>query len=348
MTQSVRIPADVDREDRILAGFTARQVAVLAVTALLLYGGWVATRAFLPVIAYLIVAVPVGVAVAVLVIVQRDGLTLDRLLLAAIKQRMNPRRRIAATDAPAVPDWLAEFADDTEEVSTAGLDLPAQGVTEAGVVDLGREGVALVAVASTVNFALRTPAEQDALVSTFGRYLHSLTAPVQIVIRAERLDLSGQIAELRERAASLPHPALEAAALDHADYLDQLDEQTELLRRQILLVVREPLRTAPQDTLTSSRRLFGRARHTDADEVGEPARRAATSRLVRRVNEATELLAPAGITVTPLDARQATTVLATACNPDSAIPPSAEMAGADEVITTPADHDWDTDNVEGS
>ena len=62
---SVRIPADVDREDRILAGFTARQVAVMAVTGLVLYGGWQATRAMIPVIAYLAIAVPIGVAVTV-------------------------------------------------------------------------------------------------------------------------------------------------------------------------------------------------------------------------------------------------------------------------------------------
>jgi hypothetical protein len=55
---------------------------------------------------------------------------------------------------------------------------------------------------------------------------------------------------------------------------------------------------------------------------------------VRRLGEAIELLSPAGIVVTPLDAGQATAVLASACNPDSLLPPSAGLAGADEVITT--------------
>ena len=94
---------------------------------------------------------------------------------------------------------------------------------------------------STVNFALRTPSEQEALVACFGRYLHALSAPVQILIRTHRLDLSGQIAALRERAGSLPHPALETAALEHADYLDQLTSGSDLLRRQVLLVLREPV-----------------------------------------------------------------------------------------------------------
>lgn len=342
---SVRIPADVDREDRILAGFTARQVAVMAVTGLVLYGGWQATRAVVPVIAYVAVAVPIGVAVTALVVVRRDGVTLDRLLLAALRQRLQPRRRVAAGQAPAdVPEWLSGVAHGHEAVAAGGLDLPAHGVAEAGIVDLGDDGVALVAACSTVNFALRTPAEQEALTAAFGRYLHSLGASVQILIRAQRLDLSGQIAELRDRAAGLPHPALESAALDHADYLAQLGQQADLLRRQILLVVREPVRTTGQDSLTPRRR-FPRPR-SGADQSSDGARRAAASRLLRRMSDATELLSPAGIAVTPLDAAQATAVLSTATNPDSPLPPSAEMAGAGEVITAPIGSGWDLDTEE--
>ncbi len=343
MTHSVKIPADVDREDRILAGFTARQVAVLAATGLVLYGGWQLSRGFLPVIAYLVVAVPVGVVATALVVVRRDGLTLDRLVLAALRQRLRPRRRVAAAQAPnAVPEWLSHRADEDGEVAAGDLELPATGIDEAGVVDLGHEGVALVAACSTVNFALRTPAEQEALTAAFGRYLHSLSAPMQILVRAQRLDLSGQIEQLRGRAAGLPHPALETAALDHADYLEQLGQQSELLRRQILLVVREPVPTAPAGALTRRRPGSGTG---DGAESSAGARRAAISRLVRRMHEATELLSPAGVTVTVLDAAQATAVLTTATNPDSPLPPSPAMAGIGDVITTSG---WDIDTEEES
>jgi hypothetical protein len=80
--------------------------------------------------------------------------------------------------------------------------------------------------------------------------------------------------------------------------------------------------------------MAGKRRKQAGGQVDASARRAAESRLVRRLGEATELLAPAGIVVTPLDAGQATAVLASACNPDSLLPPSAGLAGADEVITT--------------
>jgi hypothetical protein len=40
----VRIPADVERPDKLLAGLTARQLAILAVTAVALWAGYAATR----------------------------------------------------------------------------------------------------------------------------------------------------------------------------------------------------------------------------------------------------------------------------------------------------------------
>ncbi len=49
-----------------------------------------------------------------------------------------------------------------------------------------------------------------------------------------------------------------------------------------------------------------------------------------------ELLGPAGIVVSPLDAGQATAVLAAACNPDTVLPPAPGLAAPDEIITTPA------------
>jgi hypothetical protein len=203
---------------------------------------------------------------------------------------------------------------------------------QAGVVDLGTDGLAVIAVCSTVNFSLRTPGEQEALVASFARYLHSLTAPVQILVRAERLDLAPQIAELRARAGGLPHPALEAAARDHADYLAELTAHADLLRRQVLLVLREPLRTGPAPAASSV--LPWRRHRSDAEQsVDEGVRQAAEQRLVRRLGEAIELLTPAGIVATPLDAAAATGVLAAACNPDTFLPPSAGLAGADEVVT---------------
>lgn len=354
MTTPVRIPADVERADRLIGPLTARQLAILAVTGLVLYTAWTATRTMVALPVFLIPAIPIGATAAILALGQRDGLSLDRMLLAAIRQRLGPRHRVAAPEGvrPA-PPWLTAHATTTPHAARtrapAALHLPAAGITEAGVIDLGPDGLAVVAVASTVNFALRTPTEQESLVASFGCYLHSLTAPIQLLVRTERLDLSTQITDLRQQAGGLPHPALEAAAIEHADYLAHLGEHTDLLRRQVLLVLREGLQPAGSvsefgrpSPVAMLRFLTGRHRTTTQHYHEDvPARRAAQSRLVRRLDEATELLAPAGIVLTPLDAGQTTAVLASACNPDTLLKPSTTLAGANDIITSPSGHQSD-------
>ena len=348
MTYPVRIPADVDREDRLLAGLTARQLLILVATAAGLYLAWMVTQSFVPLPVFGLVAVPVAAVAALLVLGQRDGLSLDRLLLAAIRQRTTPRLRLNAPEGmlPA-PPWLAARATSSPDARRAAGDqaiaplrLPARTVTSTagvGVIDLGPDGLAVVAVASTVNFALRTPIEQDGLVAVFARYLHSLTAPVQILVRALPADLAGQIRELDDAADLLPHPALARAARAHADFLAQLAGEMQLLTRQVLLVLREPLVAAgPVDGLGGASPLAAlsgrRAAARDTRRAGEATRRAAHTRLARRLADATDLLAPAGITVTPLDAATATSVLAGACNPAGRVPPAA-LAAPDDVIT---------------
>jgi hypothetical protein len=326
----------------VLGPLTARQLAILAVAGLLLYGLYTLTRTFLPLPVFLVIAMPVGVAVTVLALGQRNGLPLDQLAVAAIRQRLSPRHRVAAPEGvQAAPAWLTAaqarpHTDGHGRVDPAPLQLRVTGVADtgahAGIVDLGGDGLAVIAACSTVNFSLRTPGEQEALVASFARYLHSLTAGVQILVRAERLDLAPQIAKLHARAGGLPHPALEAAARDHADYLGQLTEQADLLRRQVLLVLREPLRTGPAPT-AASMALPWRRRETERP-LDEGARQAAEQRLLRRLAEATELLSPAGIVISALDAAAATGVLASACNPDTFLSPSARLAADDDVVTS--------------
>ena len=208
----VQIPA-VDRPDKFVFGLTTRQLAILATTGLLLYFAWSALQHVVPVAVFLVFAVPVAAAAGLLALGQRDGLSLDRLLLAAIRQRLQPRYRVSAPEGvrPA-PAWMtarisrhSEGASPVPSIAPAPLRLPAQAITSTGLIDLGNDGVAVIAVCSTVNFALRTPQEQEALVAAFARWLHSLTAPIQIVVRAERLDLSKQIRDLRDAAGGLPH-----------------------------------------------------------------------------------------------------------------------------------------------
>ncbi|MET8779457.1 PrgI family mobile element protein [Nocardia sp. NPDC004654] len=341
MSTIVRIPADVDRSDRILGPFTARQLAVLATAALLLYSAWAATRTVIAPAVFAAVAAPVLVVVAVAVLTRRDGLSADLLFVAAIGHRLRPRH-LVRTRVQASPRWIARRASRTRSRPPTPAALTAQvarlpesvtasggGGGGVGVIDLGADGLAVIAVAGTLNLSLRTPAEQDSLVGQLAGWLHILRQPVQILVRSARLDLTEHITGLHTAAAQMS-PDLAAAALDHADHLAELTAREDPVHRQVLLIWREPTDTLAATGLRA--RLPGRSRARRALSGG--ARRAAESRLLRRMNEAADVLSPLGISVTALDCVAAAAVLTSCTNPEGLVSAAADIAAADEIITT--------------
>lgn len=296
-----RMPADVDAPDKVLYGLTFRQLAILAVAAVIFYGGWRAGHTVVPVPVLLGVAVVGGGLVFVLAVGRRDGLPMDVWLLSALRHAQAPRA-LSTTDTTAkTPDWVQTPASKT--TLPAPLKLPADAIDQDGEVSLGGTRAAMVA-ATSVNLALRTADEQAALVDTFGRWLNSLSAPTQIVVSAQPVDLRSAARHLAHRADRMPHPALADAAADHARFLDDLAERRDPLRRQVLIV------TA-----------------TSPGERGEHTAR-------RRADATVRALSALGVTTRALDGHAATAALAAAADPYRPPRPGG-LAAPDTVITGP-------------
>ena len=116
MSAPVKIPADLEHPDKVLAGLTARQVLILASTAVLVYTGWLVTRTVLPLLVYLLLAAPGAIGGAVLAFARRNGIGMDRHAAAAAAYRLRPRI-LTGPPPPAgepVPGWLLSRAEPVE------------------------------------------------------------------------------------------------------------------------------------------------------------------------------------------------------------------------------------------
>ena len=315
----VRIPADVERPDRLLANLTARQLAILGVAGVVLWATYTATRHVVPAVVFLALAGPIGATATLLAIGRVEGQSADRFIVAAWRQLRSPRRLVVAPEGvPAPPTWVAAGSGPLP----APLRLPFGGIDGDGTIDLGPDGRAVLCRASSVTFSLRTPVEQEALVAGFARWLNSLAEPAQLVVRAEPVELTVMIDGLLDAAPGLAHPGLEAAARDHARFLTELAASRTLLRREVLMVLRQPAGDrAANDHAGGDRAANDRV----ATDPG-------AERLRRRAAEATSALAAAGVALTVLDGPTATACIARAVDPSS-LPRPPGTAAPDEVIT---------------
>ncbi|WP_323746924.1 PrgI family protein [Catenulispora pinisilvae] len=245
---AVRIPTDVSRPDRVLGPATARQVAIVGGTAAVLWCVWLGVRVWVSPLVFLVPAVFVLVVVGVAISTERDGLSIDRLLAAALRQMRSPRRQVMAPEGlmPPPPLLSDALSESPSPRSPAPLSLPITGLDDTGLIDLGTDGTTLMAGASTINFGLRTADEQDLLLGGFARWLNSLSGPTQITSTNAPADVSGFVNTLRDQANSLPHPALGHAAQEHADFLGGLALTRVLLARSIHLALREQGKAAAQ------------------------------------------------------------------------------------------------------
>ncbi|GGU89667.1 hypothetical protein GCM10010182_00030 [Actinomadura cremea] len=313
---SVKIPADIDRPDKILYGLTFRQVAILGGTGAVLLWALLALQAVLPFPVLAGLLLPVAAGGCVLAVARRDGMNLDRFAVAAADHLRRPRNRVtsgAGVEAP--PSWCRMRGR-----LPAPLRLPVRAVRSDGALELAEGGTAVIVRAGTVAFGLRTPGEQASLVSVFGRWLNSLDAPVQIVVQARPIDLTGLAEHLTRLAPELPDPALEQAATDHAAFLTELGGAHELLVRQVLIVTTDTTQAQPAGRLP-----WLKARRERA------VRDAGATVALRRAEETVHALTALGVTAEVLDADACTAVLAEALSPGE--PPPVDNAAPDEVIT---------------
>ena len=312
---SVKIPADVDQPDKILYGLTARQLAILGGTAAVVLWVLLTFQAVAPFPVLVGTVVPITAAGFVLAVARRDGMSLDRYIATALAHLRTPRTRVACDEerVQAPPSWCRMRGQ-----MPAPLRLPVRAVRQDGALELVDGGVAVIVRAGTVAFSLRTPGEQASLVAGFGRWLNSLDTPVQILVQARPVDLSGLAEHITGHAPELPDPELEQAAGEHAAFLAEIGGAHELLIRQVLIVITDDTgaRSAPSP--------LSKRGHRAGRDAGAAV-------ALRRAEEAVQSLAALGITAEVLDAESSTVALAESLSPGESRP--VDTASADELIT---------------
>ncbi len=114
--------------------------------------------------------------------------------------------------------------------------LPLDGFVD-GVICLRGGDYRAVLEAQSVNFALKSETEQEAIMAGYRAFLNSLSYPIQVVARILPTDVEAYLSGLRERFGGRGGEALHRLALDHETFVRRLARERTLLERRFYVVV---------------------------------------------------------------------------------------------------------------
>src|SRR5206468_1703336 len=89
----------------------------------------------------------------------------------------------------------------------------------------------------SVNFALKSEAEREAIVAGYAAFLNGLTHPIQVLVLVLPVDLDRHLADLERRAREELSALLADLARDHVAYLRRLARNRTLLERRFFVVI---------------------------------------------------------------------------------------------------------------
>ncbi|MFH1430327.1 MAG: hypothetical protein ABIG71_02245 [Candidatus Uhrbacteria bacterium] len=95
---------------------------------------------------------------------------------------------------------------------------------------------AIIAV-SSINFALKSDDEQQAIVGQYVQFLNALDYPLQIVIHSRKLDIAPYIAKLGEREAAETNELLKVQMADYRSFVTELVSLGDIMTKSFYVVV---------------------------------------------------------------------------------------------------------------
>jgi len=94
-----------------------------------------------------------------------------------------------------------------------------------------------VLLASSINFALKSEEEQEAIISGYVGFLNSIDFPLQIVIQSRRLNIEKYLEKLKEQEKKQTNELLKIQIADYRQFVGELIEMGDIMSKSFYVVV---------------------------------------------------------------------------------------------------------------
>ena len=171
-----------------------------------------------------------------------------------------------------------------------------------------------VLLCSSINFALKSEDEQNALISAYVGFLNSIDFPLQVVVQSRRLNIEDYLERLKAAGREQTNELLRVQIADYRTFIGELVELGQIMSKRFYVVV-------PYNPLGNKRKgFFARLQEAFSPALSVKLReerfKEKKKDLMLRVNHVASGLASMSIQAVPLDSQGLIELYYNAYNPD--------------------------------
>ncbi len=123
------------------------------------------------------------------------------------------------------------------EKSTASQNfVPVEDIRD-GVVILKNGQMCIVLLASSINFALKSTNEQEAILSQFQSFLNSLDFSLQIYVQSRRLDIRPYMEVLRSLDVHQSNDLMKIQLREYMEFIRAFTEEVDIMSKNFFVVI---------------------------------------------------------------------------------------------------------------
>ena len=106
-----------------------------------------------------------------------------------------------------------------------------------GIIILKNKGLRTVLMVSSLNFALKSAEEQNAILYQFQNFLNSLDFSCQILVQSRRLNITGYLEKLAEIEKKEENELLKIQITDYRKFIEQITKGGSIMQKTFYVIV---------------------------------------------------------------------------------------------------------------
>jgi hypothetical protein len=169
-----------------------------------------------------------------------------------------------------------------------------------GILLLKDGGMRAILLASSLNFALKSEDERNAIIFQFQDFLNSLDFSVEIVIQSRRLDIRPYLALLEEQEKKQMNNLMKIQTREYIEFIKKFTESTNIMTKSFFVVVAYTPASLSANKVSGLGSIFGSKSNKEKAAENEAGFEENRTQLEERVSVVEQGLVRTGIRVARL------------------------------------------------